>query len=77
MHIFENYVNMLSVEIGKKALKRKEKATQFNVHSKTGQAYAYVHIKESCTKKQSAIFIRPSNTKCCLSWLPIILAETK
>ena len=48
---------MLSLEIGKKALKRKKKATQFNVHSKTGQAYAYVHIKKAGLKqKQSAIY---------------------
>ena len=35
-----------------KQLWKEKKATQFNVHSKTGQAYAYVHIKKAALKQE-------------------------
>ena len=38
--------------MGKKLWKERKKATQFNVHSKTGQAYAYVHIKKAALKQE-------------------------
>ena len=52
MHIFENYVNLCLVWKWEKSFEKKKKATQFNVHSKTGQAYAYVHIKKAALKQE-------------------------